>query len=102
MLVLTRRPGQAIAIGDSIEVYIAEVRGDQVRLSIRAPADVAILRREVLEAVQRENREAAAAGPEVLAALAGLGPCGLACPGVPERDRDPGGDGDPARNAAGE
>jgi carbon storage regulator len=72
MLVLTRRPGQAIKIGDDIEIYIVEVRGDQVRLSIEAPRDVAILRREVLDDIQRANREAATADVDALAALTNL------------------------------
>jgi carbon storage regulator len=66
MLVLTRRPGQALLIGDSIEIYVAEIRGDVVRLSIKAPRDVSILRREVLDAIQQENTEAATAEPALL------------------------------------
>lgn len=46
MLVLTRRSGQAVAIGDDIEVVVVEVRGDQVRLGIRAPQNVAIRRQD--------------------------------------------------------
>jgi carbon storage regulator len=72
MLVLTRRPGQAIKIGEDIEIYIVEVRGDQVRLSIEAPRDVAILRREVLDDIQRANREAATADVDALEALTNL------------------------------
>lgn len=72
MLVLTRRPGQALYIGDSIEVYVAEVRGDQVRLSIRAPRNIPVLRGEVIDAVTEENREAAAIQPDLLDQLAGL------------------------------
>jgi carbon storage regulator len=72
MLVLTRRPGQAIKIGDDIEIYIVEVRGDQVRLSIEAPREVAILRREVLDDIHRANKEAADADVDALEALTNL------------------------------
>jgi carbon storage regulator len=47
MLVLTRKQGQAIFIGEDIEVVVLEVRGDQVRLGIRAPRDVSVVRREI-------------------------------------------------------
>ncbi len=63
MLVLTRKPGQALLIGDTIEIYVAEIRGDVVRLSIKAPREVSILRREVLDAIRQENAAAAAADP---------------------------------------
>lgn len=71
MLVLTRRPGQAIMIGE-VEVYVAEVKGDQVRLSINAPRDVTILRSEVLEAVQQENAAAAMIDSRALEAFSTL------------------------------
>jgi len=68
MLVLTRRREQSIAIGDpfsrdgTIEVIILEVRGDQVRLGIKAPATTAVHRAEVYKQVQREQREQPAEG----------------------------------------
>lgn len=59
MLVLSRRVGQSIMIGNGIEVKIVEVKGDQVRLGIEAPADVPVHRQEVYEQIQAENRQAA-------------------------------------------
>lgn len=56
MLVLTRRPGQFIQIGDDIEITVVEVRGDQVRLGINAPQDVAVHRTEVWVQIQREHQ----------------------------------------------
>ena len=62
MLVLTRRLDQSIAIGDpfspdgTVEVIILEVRGDQVRLGIKAPATTAVHRAEVYKQIQREGR----------------------------------------------
>ncbi|MBW3623907.1 MAG: carbon storage regulator [Armatimonadetes bacterium] len=48
MLILSRKPGQSIIIGGIIEITVAEVRGDQVRLGITAPRSVPIFRTEVL------------------------------------------------------
>ncbi len=56
MLVLTRKPDQSIMIGDDIEITVLEVRGEQVRLGIRAPRTVAVHRKEVFEQIQQGNR----------------------------------------------
>lgn len=56
MLVLTRKLGQSIVIGDEIEVVVLEVRGEQVRVGIRAPKTVAVHRKEIYEQIQEENR----------------------------------------------
>ena len=55
MLVLTRKPGQSIMIGDGVEVEVLSVAGDKVRLGITAPRDVEIFRNEVLERVKTER-----------------------------------------------
>jgi carbon storage regulator len=70
VLVLTRRANQSIMIGPDVVVTVLEVRGDQVRLGIRAPRSVAVHRDEVFEELERANR--AAASPD-RAALDGLG-----------------------------
>ena len=59
MLVLTRRLNQSIKIGDDVEITVIEVRGDQVRLGVSAPRDVAVHRKEVYLQIQQENRAAA-------------------------------------------
>lgn len=59
MLVLTRKLGEVIRVGDSVTVRILEVKGNQVRLGIEAPADVRIYREEVYRAIRGENEEAA-------------------------------------------
>jgi carbon storage regulator len=59
MLVLSRQRDESIIIGDNVVVTIVDVRGDKVRLGIQAPAEVSVHRREVYEAIQRENRRAA-------------------------------------------
>lgn len=60
MLVLSRKKGQSIMIGHDIEVSIVEVQGDQIRIGINAPKNVAIHRKEVYEEIISENRQAAA------------------------------------------
>ena len=58
MLVLSRKPGQSILIGDNIENQIIEIQGDQIRIGISAPRDISIVRKELIEEVKRTNREA--------------------------------------------
>jgi len=72
MLVLTRRVGEGVRIGDEIEVVVVAVRGDQVRVGIRAPREVPVVRGELLEQVERENlaaAESAVLGRSIGAAL---------------------------------
>lgn len=59
MLVLTRRANQSIMIGNDVIITVLEVRGDQVRIGIRAPREVQVHREEVYAEIQRANREAA-------------------------------------------
>jgi carbon storage regulator len=59
MLVLTRRPGESITIGDDIVVTVLTSAGGQVRLGIAAPHHVRVLREEILKALQEENSAAA-------------------------------------------
>ncbi len=60
MLVLTRKKGQSLHIGDNIRIVVLEVTGDTVRIGIEAPAEVAIYRSEIYQAIQEENRAAVA------------------------------------------
>lgn len=59
MLVLARKVGQSIVIGDCIELTIIEVRGEQVRIGIEAPRSIAVHRKELLEQIKAENIRAA-------------------------------------------
>ena len=63
MLVLSRHRDESIIIGDDVIVTIVDIRGDKVRLGIQAPQDIPVHRREVYEAIQRENRKAAQLQP---------------------------------------
>ncbi len=59
MLALTRKVGQSIVIGDRIEITVVEVKGDQIRLGIKAPKEVSIYRKEIYDEIQAENQAAA-------------------------------------------
>src|SRR4051812_40968351 len=69
MLVLSRQRDETIMIGDNIEITIVDIRGDKVRLGITAPATVPVHRKEVYDAIQRENREASRVKMEDLGSL---------------------------------
>ena len=58
MLVLRRKPGESVLIGDGIEVQILGVEGDTVKLGFYAPPDIQILRKELVESILQENLEA--------------------------------------------
>ncbi|MDC7121618.1 carbon storage regulator CsrA [Cellulomonas fimi] len=74
MLVLSRRVGERLVIGDDIVVTVIEVRSDGVRLGIDAPRDVRVHRAEVLEALTAANADAATADDSTAAALRRLQP----------------------------
>lgn len=61
MLILTRKIGECIVIGEKIKVYVIDVRGKQVRLGIEAPAENIIYREEIFQKVMEENKLAAQA-----------------------------------------
>ena len=65
MLVLTRRRGQSIVIGDSVVVTVLEATGDSVRLGITAPREVTVHREEVVAELRAANRTAAGNVPDV-------------------------------------
>jgi carbon storage regulator len=69
MLVLSRQRDESIIINDNVVVTIVDIRGDKVRLGIEAPKEVAVHRREVYEAIQRENLRAAQVAPRDTRAL---------------------------------
>ena len=63
MLVLSRTRDETIMIGDDVEITIVDVRGDKVRLGITAPAHIPVHRKEVYDAIKRENAQAARMSP---------------------------------------
>jgi carbon storage regulator len=94
MLVLSRQRDETIMIGDDIELTIVDIRGDKVRIGIKAPSSVAVHRKEVYDAIKRENEQAARLGAIDLPAVrAGLNrrnrsaPGNTSGPGVPPATR---------------
>jgi carbon storage regulator len=58
MLVLTRKNGESIKIGDEIEITIISAKNDQVKIGIKAPKEVEILRKEIYDQILEENQQA--------------------------------------------
>ena len=64
MLVLTRKADQSIMIGDDIEIVVSSIEGNAVRIGIKAPRDLKILRKETFEEVRQENLRAVQAASQ--------------------------------------
>lgn len=58
MLILARKRNESIIINDNIEISIVEIKGESVKIGINAPSSVKVYRREVYEAIQKENKAA--------------------------------------------
>jgi carbon storage regulator len=69
MLVLTRRAGESVMIGDNVTITVLEARGDVIRLGIQAPRDVQVHREEVYRELQVVNREAASPTEDAVQAV---------------------------------
>ena len=72
MLILTRKIGEAIAIGDDTKIRLLEIKGGQVKIGVEAPNDVAVHREEVFLRILEENRKAAKETPSDLDSLSEL------------------------------
>jgi carbon storage regulator len=72
VLVLSRRPGESVMIGHDVVITVLEVRGDVVRVGIKAPREVQVHREEVYLELQKENQAAATASDSAADALAGM------------------------------
>jgi carbon storage regulator len=70
MLVLSRRVGESVVIGDEVTVTVLEVRGDVVRVGIDAPRSVGVHRAELLQEMADSNQEAASPSQDAVASLA--------------------------------
>jgi len=73
MLIITRRPGEKIMLGDEIVVHVMEIVGNSVRVGIQAPRSIPVYREEIWNAVREENQAAAGSAPNEL-------------PGAPSRE----------------
>lgn len=69
MLILTRKIGETIAIGDDIKIQVVEIKGKQVRLGVKAPKATTVHREEIYQRIQEQNRQAAGLTPADLTAL---------------------------------
>ncbi len=72
MLVLSRQRDESIIINDNVVVTIVDIRGEKVRLGIEAPRQISVHRREVYEAIQRENHRASKLDPSDIDPLRGF------------------------------
>ncbi len=71
MLVLTRRPGESIVVGQDIVITVIEIKGGQVRIGIDAPREIDVYREEIYEQVRQENIAAVAKADEIRKAVQG-------------------------------
>lgn len=69
MLVVTRKKGESILIGDDIEIKISKIEDGSVKIAIEAPKDMTILRKEVYEKVKEENKNAISGNLDLLKLL---------------------------------
>ena len=72
MLILTRKIGESLLIGDHIRVAVLEIRGKQVRLGIDAPPDIVVMREELSQRLRQENTQAAGVKPHDLLTVVSL------------------------------
>ena len=71
MLVLSRQRDETIMIGDDVEITVVDIRGDKVRLGITAPRHIQVHRKEVYDAIKRENQQAANLTPQDVSGVVG-------------------------------
>lgn len=72
MLVLTRKVGEEIQIGEDIEITVLSVKGDQIKFGINAPKNVEIYRKEIYLEIEKENEKASKGIPDLVSVLKNL------------------------------
>ena len=70
MLIITRRAGEKVMVGDDVVVHVMEIVGNSVRVGIQAPRSLPVYREEIWDAVRQENQAASQAAPDALPAPA--------------------------------
>jgi carbon storage regulator len=68
VLIITRRAGEKIMVGDDVTLHVMEITGNQVRIGIAAPKSIPVYREEIWDAVRTENQAAASAAPHAMPA----------------------------------
>ena len=68
MLIITRKPGEKIMLGDDVVVHVIEIVGNSVRIGIQAPRSLPVYREEIWDAVRTENQASAQTAPDSLPA----------------------------------
>lgn len=66
MLIITRKKGESLMIGDDIEITISKIEDGSIKLGINAPKNISILRKELYEQIEKENKEATKINMDVL------------------------------------
>jgi len=64
MLILTRRVGESVMIGDDVSITVLGVKGNQVRIGVNAPKDVSVHRQEIYERIRKEHDDEGSGTPE--------------------------------------
>ena len=101
MLVLSRQRDETIMIGDEIELTVVDIRGDKVRLGIKAPARIAVHRKEVYDAIRRENEQASCLREgELRSVRPAVSPGRPKRPSIPAATRVTDGNAPPAKESA--
>lgn len=101
MLYLTRKIGESVIINDNVEITVVEVRGRSIKLGFTFPPEVSVLRREIYDRIQAENREAARAAPPPAMGRDIAAKLKSARPAPEPRQNPPGGAGKRVRDGGG-
>lgn len=72
MLILARKENESIVINDEIEITVVNIKGDHVKIGIKAPRNIKVYRKEIYEEIQKANKEAVNADPEHLKTIGKL------------------------------
>lgn len=72
MLVLARKENESIIIGDNIEVQVVNIKGDHVKIGIKAPKNIKVYRKEIYEEIQKANQEALKIDPKAIKNISDL------------------------------
>lgn len=96
MLVLTRRAGESIVIGNDVVITVLEIRGGQIRLGVDAPRNLAVHRAEIYQQVMAENQAAVASADRHAALLQTRASRLRLAPPGPRPDAQPGSTADPS------